>query len=236
MVMGWQIARIGCCIVVGLGLAGCQSSDKTLTDVVASYGFSRNIPPNTLYGPGSLVNLIRYDPADRRLAEVQLGYLCTDRYSVALYPNPPSSSETEQQGISSPRGGSVSLDIPALQKLFNINLSASAAGSVVATIADTKILAYAPDELAEIRGLLRSKCRSLVRDNIRTGNAWQVEQVLQATVDLTVTLKAGASAGVKAEAGRQLVNAGFNAEAGETFTSKGKSLYYGVKLRPLTGL
>lgn len=234
--MAFQAARLALGLMLALPLAACQT-DTTLTNVVSSYGFSRNLPPSTLYGPGSLVYRANFDPADTRMAEVRIDYLCTDRYSVALYPSPPRSSDTETQGLASQKGGSFALDLPALRSLFNVDLSANAAGSVVATIADTKILAYAPDELAEIRALLRPACRDSVQRNIKTNNAWQVAKVLQATVDLTVTLKAGASGSVKAEAVRKLVDAGFTLDAANTtLTSKGKALYYGVRLEPVNAL
>lgn len=231
-----SVSRIVALASLAAALAGCQTVDQPGAGGISSYGFSRNIPPSTLYQPGSLVVRRDYNQNDDRMAQVRLGYLCANRYSVALYPNPPATSASDAQGSNTLRGGNFTLDLPALKSLFNVSLSAGVTETAVASITDTRILAYAADELQEIRALLGPVCRSLVKDNIRTGNAWQVEQVLEASVDVTVTLKANASAGVKSAAVKQLINAGFSAEAGSTFTTKGKALYYGVNLIRITKL
>ncbi len=171
-----------------------------------------------------------------RMAQVRLGYLCSNRFSVALYPNPPTPSPSNDQGINSPRGGNFTLDLPALKSLFNVSLSAGVTETAVASITDTRILAYAPDELQEIRALTEARLSLQRHGQYQDKNAWQVEQVLEASVDVTVTLKANASAGVKSAAVKQLINAGFSAEAGSTFTTKGKALYYGVNLIRITKL
>lgn len=103
------------------------------------------------------------------------------------------------------------------------------------TVADARIYTYARDELAEIRALLKSGCREIVRTNIRQGNAHQVVKVLEATVELKINFDASVSASVKARAVTELTKAGFEiGPASDSLTTKGKALYYGVALMPVT--
>lgn len=227
--------RLVLCLLAALPLAACQDEDRQLEGIIVKYGFSRNVPPSTLHGPGLLVAKENYDPSDQNPRSVQLATLCAARYSVDLYGFRPTPSETESRDVASQIGGSFSIEAPALKTLFNLAATARAARSAVVTVADARIYTYARDELAEIRALLKSGCREIVRTNIRQGNAHQVVKVLEATVELKIAFDASASASVKAKALNELVKAGFEVgPASDSLTIKGKALYYGVALMPVT--
>lgn len=234
---GARILKLAAGLIAAVGISGCQEEGQELEKIIAQYGFQRNVPPSTLYGPGTLVYRQNYDSKVQNPASVQIDYLCTTRYSVDLYEHKPKISETESRDVASRIGGSFNLGLPALQTIFNLNATAKVAKSVTATVSDARIFTYAPDELAEIRSLLRPGCRDIVRRNIPSANAYQVLKVLEATVDLKVTFDASASASLKARAEKELLNAGFTLDpASDAVVTKGKALYYGVVLLPVTGL
>lgn len=216
-------------------LAACQNEERQIESIIVKYGFARNVPPSTLHGPGILVARENYDPSDSNPRSVQLATLCTSRYSVDLYGFKPQPSETESRDVASQISGSFNIEAPALKTLFNLAATARAARSAVVTVADARIYTYARDELAEIRALLRPGCRDTVRTNIKQGNAHQVVKVLEATVELKISFDAAVSASVKAKAMSELVNAGFEiGPASDSLTTRGKALYYGVGLIPIT--
>jgi hypothetical protein len=234
---GVRVLRLAVALAAALGLSACQDEGREMERIIAAYGFQRNVPPSTLYGPGTLVYRQNYDPRVQNPGSVQIDYLCTTRYSVDLYEHKPRISDTESRDVANKIGGSFNLGLPALRTIFNLTATAKAARSVTATISDAKIYTYAPDELSEIRSLLRPVCRDIVNRNIASSNAYQVLKVLEATVDLRVTFDASASAGLKVQAQKELLNAGFTLDpASDTLVTKGKALYYGVALLPLTRL
>lgn len=227
--------RLALCLLAGLPMAACQSEDRQLEGIIVKYGFTRNVPPSTLHGPGLLVAKENYDPREQNPRSVQLATLCTARYSVDLYGFKPTPSETESRDVASQIGGSFSIEAPALKTLFNLSATARAARSAVVTVADARIYTYARDELAEIRALLRPVCRETVRTNIGQGNAHQVVKVLEATIELKINFDASASAAVKTRAVTELTKAGFEiGPVSESLTTRGKALYYGVTLMPVT--
>lgn len=232
-----RILKLAGGLALAIGASACQEEGRELERIIAEYGFQRNVPPSTLYGPGTLVYRQNYDPKERNPASVQIDYLCTTRYSVDLYEHKPKFSETESRNVASKIGGSFNLGLPALQTIFNLTATAKVARSVTATVSDARIFTYAPDELAEIRNLLRPGCRDIVRRNVPSANAYQVLKVLEATVDLKVTFDASASASLKARAEKELLNAGFTLDpASDAIVTKGKALYYGVVLLPVASL
>ncbi|WP_332686277.1 hypothetical protein [Bosea sp. (in: a-proteobacteria)] len=227
--------RLALCLLATFPLAACQDEDRQIESIIARYGFSRNVPPSTLHGPGALVARENYDPSDKNPRSVQLTSLCTSRYSVDLYNFKPTLSDTESRDVASQLGGSFNIEAPALKSLFNLQATARAARSAVVTVADAKIYTYAQDELAEIRALLRPVCREIVMTNIGQSNAHQVLKVLEATVELKISFDVAASASIKAKAVNELVKAGFEiAPSSDSVTTRGKALYYGVGLIPVT--
>ena len=230
----WSRSAMICALSVVL-VACQQQQDSSLTKIIGDYGFSRNVPPSTLYRPGTLVHRSNYDKTDSKLETVQIDFLCSARNSVDFYKFQPKISETESRDVASKVGASFNLGLPALKSIFNLQITAKAANSVVATVSDAKIYAYAPDELAEIRGALGPICRDLVNSNILRDNTYQVAKVLEATVDLRVTFDASAGAVLKAQAVKELLSAGFTVDpASDSVTTKGKALYYGVRIEPIT--
>ncbi len=226
---------------LALALAGCNTgsggavmaSGQNLEAIIRTYGFSRMVPASTLYPPGTLVALRDYDPGDTSRRSVQLTYLCSLAYSVALYPASPVVSGGDGLNLSSNIGAQVNLDVPALREILNLTATAAIAQSVRATLVDVKFYAYAPDDLQNIRKTLGPDCRGFVNANIATRNAYQVEQVLEATIDLQVTFKADATADAKAKALAEIAKVGVVAGTGSDISIRGKSLYYGVSLKPV---
>ena len=148
-------------------------------------GFSVIDAPSTLYAPGSLVYRSNYDPNDTKPTKLTLGFLCNPEYSIALYKKTPLASPTFKQVTVTNFGGGIFAGIPAVNKLVSLNAKLKAASSIIAVISDVNIYAFGLDDLAAIRGLLGSTCRNLVNKNVPS-NAFQVTQVLQATVNVKV--------------------------------------------------
>ncbi|MCP4564689.1 MAG: hypothetical protein GY873_03285 [Bosea sp.] len=230
-----SIFQLALCVVCLCALTACQDDERQIEDIIVKYGFSRNVPPSKLYGPGSLVAKEKYDPRDVNPRSVQLTSLCTARYSVDLYNFKPAFSDTESRDISSQFGGSFSIGAPALKTIFNLSATARAAKSAVVTVADAKIYTYGRDELSEIRSILRPVCREAVLANIATDNAHQVLKVLEATIELKISFDVAANASVKAKAVTELLDAGFTVDpSSDSITTKGSALYYGVSLVPVS--
>ena len=224
--------------LVACALSGCGPQDDAgLERIINQYGFSRNTPASLLYGPGQLVAREQYDPNEQGPPRtVRLTDLCIRKYSVGLYRELPSESPSESMAVGSQIGGSFSLSAPALKNLLNLGITAKAARNATATISDVKVYAFSQEDLLAIRQILGPNCRSIVNENLAKKNAYQVIKVLQATVDLNVSLSVSASATLKAQVVKELLNAGFSVEpAADTLSVKGTALYYGIGLVPLEG-
>lgn len=226
--------RHACMVLLGVLLAACQTTESEIEQAVKGYGFTFNIPPSTLYAPGTLVARLRYDPRDSDPKAVTLDFLCSPNFSVKLYKNPAQSSDTYWQATTRNFGGTLTGAVPVLQKVVDLNARLKAARSISATISDTRVHAYAPDDLASIRSGLGPECRNIVNKNIATQNAYQVSQVLEATVEITVELDTGADANAQVKFTTTLAQLGFAANYQNKNTLKGNALYYGIRLQPLT--
>jgi hypothetical protein len=223
---------------VVFALAGCQvSNEADLQRLINEYGFSRNVPASTLYGPGALVARERYDPKESLPPKsVQLADLCIHRYSVDLYASKPNESPLESIALGSKIGGSFTVSAPALKGLFNLSVTSKLARTVTATISDTKVYQFSEEDLQDIRKLLGPTCRSIVNDNLAKKNAYQVVRVLQATLDLKVDLDTSISASAKAKVVKELLDVGFTLDPdSNTVAVKGRALYYGIVVEPLSG-
>lgn len=226
---------------LALGLAGCNvdgngavvASGQNLETIIRSYGFSRLNPASTLYPPGTLVALLNYDPANPIGASVELTYLCSLDYSVARYPATPVMSRGDGLNFIVNQGAQINLEVPALKNILDLSATAAVAETVKAKIVDVKFHAFAPNDLQAVRSGMGRDCRGSVNANVATQNAYQVDKVLEASIELQVTLKAGATAAAKAKALKELGKAGFTAMDGSAITIGGKSLYYGVHLVPV---
>jgi hypothetical protein len=229
-----RLVRIGLAgLALSMVLSACNET-KQMEAVLADYGFTRNIPPSTLYGPGTVVYRENYDPRDTAPKTAQLGYLCDRQYPNTAYPIEPVRSDTESRDIASKLGGRFSIGAPALKSLLDIDLGLSASDTVNVAIRDVSIAAYSIEALDAIQATLGERCRKIVNRNIRKRNAYQVVKVLQASVDFEINLDASANAAAKAEVVRKkLASIDASVEYGDKTVVKGKSLYYGVKLEPI---
>jgi hypothetical protein len=231
-----MIARSYRNFIIGLGtallLAGCQISEDQLETWVKSKGFTVIDSPSRLYGPGSLVFRRNYNPNDTT-AKLTLGYLCNPEYSTVLYEKTPRESPTLEQVSVTNFGGNISGGMPAISKIVDLNAKLKAASTIAAYISDVKIYAFGLDDLAAIKEPLGPRCRNLVNENVPK-NAFQVSQVLQATVDVRVQIDASADVTARAHLIRQLANLGFTVSGDQTASLKGQALFFGVQLEPIT--
>jgi len=214
-------------------LSACQVTEDQLETYIRGKGFSILVPPSTLYRPGTLVYRENYDPKDMKPTRLSLGYLCNPEHSIDLYKSKARESETLAQVTVTKFGGSISASVPALQKVVDLDGKVKAASSISANIYDAKIYAFAKDDLDSIRDLLGPRCRKIVNGNVPK-NAYQVLQVLQASIDINVVIDGGADAKAKAQFVGQLASLGFDVSAGQTASLKGKALFFGVQLEPIT--
>jgi len=221
-------------ITVAVALGGCQVSEDQLESWVKSQGYALIDPPSTLYSPGTLVYRTNYDPKkDANATKLTLGFLCDPDYSIALYAKQPRSSPTVNQATVTNFGGTISAGIPALSRLLALNAKLKAASTITADIHDVNIYSFALDDLESIRDVLGPRCRKIVNANV-PNNAYQVSEVLQASVDVSVQIDGSASASAQALFLQQLGNLGFTVTAGQTATLKGKALFFGIRLMPIT--
>ncbi len=214
----------------------CNENSSSLDDVLKSYGFSKLVPPSQLYGPGGLVYRANYDPDDARMSAVRLGYLCRPEFSVERYTSKPMESLSESSQLSSKLEGTFDLGVPVLNQLLGLNISASAARSASVTVSNVKLYAYARDDLKAIRGLIGSDCKSILRANIKTNNAYQVEQVIQASVSIKIITAEQINASARSTLVRELGALGAVGEAGDVLQTRGEALFYGVRLYPVDRL
>lgn len=225
----WRWSFLGAAIMLG----GCQVSEDQLEQYIKSQGFTVLNPPTSLYVPGSLVYRSNYDPQDIHPTKVTLGFLCRPEYSVGLYNKNPIASATLQSATVTQFGGSISAGIPALSRLVNLNAKAKVASSISADIHDVTVKVFALDDLQAIRDQLGPNCRRIVNGNVPS-NAYQVIEVLQASIDVTVQISGDVDANAKANFLSQLANLGFTASGSETESLKGTALLFGVQLMPIT--
>ena len=211
-------------------LTACHDPTADFERILTDYDFSRAVPPSTLYGPGSFVYRSKYTPSDTALRSVRLGYLCRPEYSIDRYDRKPLESASDSFALSSKLSGTFDVGVPALSKILDLNLKTNAAKSASITISDVKVFAYARDDLEIVRGLLGPVCQRIVARNIKAGNAYQIEQVLQATVNVKIAIDAGASANAKANIVKSLASFGATAAYGDAVEMKGTALFYGAKL------
>lgn len=214
-------------------LAGCQVSEDELEKSITDKGFSILQPPSRLFVPGSLVYRRNYDPKDTTLAKVTLDFLCNREFSVSLYDKQPTPSSGQDQFSVIKIGGNISAGLPTLGRLVALNAKLKAARSITLDVSNVTYYAFSKEDLGAIREKLGPKCRGYVNDNVASNNAYQVIQVLEATVNVVVQLDAAADVTAKAQFVRQLVNLGFGAAGEETSILKGTALYYGVQLEPI---
>jgi hypothetical protein len=231
-----RLVMISGLAAVAMTMTGCVISDEAdLQKIINNYGFSRNIPASTLYGPGAFVARERYDPKESLPPKsAQLTSLCIPRYSIDLYPEKPQESPLESFALNSAIGGSFTLGAPVLKSLFKLNATAKAARTVTASISDSKVFAFSDEDFLRIRKLLGPECRSIINENAGKKNAYQVRRVLQATLKLKVDLDAKISANAKAIVVKELASAGFELDPlSSTVEVTGKALYYGVLIVPI---
>lgn len=215
-------------------LAGCTATEADIEAVIAKAGFVYNVPPTTLYGPGVLVFRRNYDPQLAKFTNVQLGPLCLSKYYIDRYPERPYESPTLDTDLRNRLGANVKIGLDAFKRLVGIELNPEIVRDAQISIRHARVLAYSDESLGDIKNLLTPKCLGYVNKNIREKNAYQIDQVLEATIDYTVTFKAKGAASANLDLlGRKI---GGTVELVDENTAKisGNALYYGVSLRPLS--
>jgi len=217
--------------VVALG--GCQVTEDQLQAYINSRGFKLIVPPSTLYVPGSLVNLQNYDPKDTNPKSVQLGFLCSPSYSVERYGKKPIASETLGEYTVTQLGGGFSATVPALKRIIDLSASAKGKMTLTGSVSNARIYAFAQDDLEFVRGMLGPQCRNIVNRNV-PHNAFQVAQVLEASISVTAQFEDGIDASAKAKLVKELANANFSISANNSATLSGQALFFGVQLIPIT--
>ncbi|AMN40836.1 hypothetical protein [Rhodoplanes sp. Z2-YC6860] len=216
-----------------IALAGCQVTEDELQAIVNNRGFKLVVPPSRLYAPGSVVYLQNYNPRDRDPKAVQLGFLCNPEFSIAGYGKQPIMSGT-LNGLSITKfGGAISGSMPVLKRIVDLSLNTKGKMTVTGNVSDARIYEFAQDDLEAIRGFLGPRCTKIVNRNV-PHNAYQVAQVLEASIEVRVEFSADIDASAKLKLQKELAKASFSVDADSSATLKGDALFFGVRLLPIT--
>ena len=216
-------------------LSACKAETEDLEKVINGYNFVRLNPPTTLYQPGSLVHRVKYDPDDRDPEAASLGFLCSPRFSTEKYEHDPLTSDSESSEISRKLSGSFSVSPKVLVDVFGLTATAKAARTATVSLQDVTISAYGRDDLLRIRRGLGDICSELLRENIATNNAYQIEKTLTASVQYKIEFDTGASVELKAKALKELGEIGTAVSSENTTEVTGKALIYGIHWQDLGG-
>jgi hypothetical protein len=220
--------------VIAPAIAGCQATGGDVEHFVVKAGFVYNNPPTTLYGPGALVFRRNYDPKQAKFTSVQLGALCEPRFYLDKYEVRPSESPTLDTDLKNKIGGSFKVGFDALSALLGVQLSPEAMREAQISVKHARVLAYSDEALGDIRDLITPKCAGIVNKNIGLGNAYQVDRVLEASIDYTLTFNVKATASANLNVISRKVDGTIQLVDDNTAKITGNALYYGIGLRPVS--
>ena len=208
-----------------LSLAGCAGFPVTGTtpeQFLAQYGYLAQIPPSGLHGLGPIASKRRENINNNT---VVLAYICGSSHLVL--PESPDSASAATIGFGRSRDFELTaLDLPSL----GLSASAKYVHDITLSFDNATVEEYSLEDLQTIKDALAPTRKSIVKNRLRKGNAYQVAGVFKADLSYKISYNANISASAKLAVLKEL-SAAFGLTATGNQSEEGKGLFYGVSLR-----